>query len=203
MSNTDTNTVIPEFTRQYWKAMKIDNELRDQDGNIIKPWSRRRRYYNDLAMYKDIMLYFTSNAETQHIQVDKKGLEVMTKEPLQWLDLIHALGMQKSTLLPYKAGDYDDEDNNFSGLLGWAREVVQADQQKGATMGVYSDRMVIQNLSANYGWNVDQKISIESTTYLTTDEATKMLVTQMGQLSQLLGIGGKAAQGAASEDNEE
>jgi len=187
--NMIDNSNDNRWWQQYYKNFETEVE-----GVIDRPWSHpSKKYKSDVQMFAKLMDYFESNSKTQIKQVDKKGLITISKEPLLWLDLCHSLGMASTTIDLYQSGDYDDEYDNFSGLLAWAREIVEADLQKGAIMSVYNDRAVLVSLQKNHEWNIEHKIKIEGTIYRTNDELNKALLDTFAQVAEYLQLDNNSA----------
>ena len=170
------------------KVEVIDTFWRPEDVHNTKT-GRRRKYQTDIEMYTDIEEYFSINAQTVKKSLDKKGNPIETKLPATWEGLLdYCKHLTTRSVEPYKKGQYDDENNNYSGLLHWAHERIKQDWiERGAT-GAYNERIVLANLSANYDWVQEKKIRLESTQNLTADEATRQMFALLGEAQEMLGM---------------
>ena len=149
---------------------------------------RPRLFNSDVDMYHKIVAYIEANHATARFQKNKRGIEELTKEPMIWTELLHSIGLSKQSARPYLHGQYDENGNDFSSLLSWAREVVEADTQKGGLKGTYDSRFAQAVLQAKFGWSIENKLSITQEVTYTPDEATKVLMNMINEVKGFIDV---------------
>lgn len=73
-------------------------------------------------------------------------------KPLTVAGLQVFLDVCEDTYLDYAQGQYDDENNNFSGAIKKARKYIEADKLEKALIGKYNPTIAIFDLKNNHGY---------------------------------------------------
>lgn len=145
MPNTRKYTSAKALRRdvdKYLKSIRFDAKVYETDSN--------GEYVRDTDGEKIEVL----GADDTPMTVERYAV------PPDLHDIAYACkGMCYDTWLKYAAGEYDDEDNDYSAVCAYAKDVCIRWAMRVATMGGKGSGGHAWNLKVNYGIGVDEKDS--------------------------------------------
>jgi len=143
---------------------------------VMHPRPAGRLYSTSAGLDDKVREYFQSvDAKTEiHIN-DKTGIPTIIKTPPYYTRLLLFLGFNYTTVKPYEEGQYDDNINNYSDVLAYARMSCESDIAEGGMMGQYNDKMAVAVLKRHHGYSPKNEASAAPGGTLTADDALKLI----------------------------